>query len=489
MQLKFAFAAAENARRNRAAERRTPRDRSRGRDHKVAKTDVKREKADPAERKMMNKVVEGLEMAFNKVAANNGAPGPDGRTIEDVEEHLPAIIRKLSNSLLAGTYKPGGIRRVWIDKSGGGKRGLGIPNVVDRMVQEAFRMVLEPLFEPKFHPSSHGFRPGRGCQTAIAEARSNMEQGYKFVVDIDLKSFFDRVHHQRLLCKVAEVVGEHKDILCVLHRFLQAPVVQPGGVREKTTEGVPQGAPLSPLLSNIVLNELDWKLASRGLRFVRYADDCNIYVRSERAGLRVMQSTRRFIETRLRLEINEDKSTVAQPCTRHFLGYRLKLMPDNTVEVLLSKRSEDRLAKQIVALTPRSSGRSLDAILQKLKTYLKGWMGHFNVCTQGIERTMAYADAHIRRRLRAIILAHWKRQRTIARRLIRLGVKRRTAWKCVRDGHRSIWALSHQRAVERALRNSYFEERGLFSLLKAFWKRWNSISAPVTQLSLFPAGT
>jgi group II intron reverse transcriptase/maturase len=432
----------------------------------------------------MEEVVERLEEAFGHVAANKGAPGPDRQTIEYVHEHLPTVLAKLRRALLDGSYQPGDIRRVWIPKADGkGQRGLGIPNVVDRVVQEAVRLVLEPLYEPTFHPSSHGFRPNRGCQTAIAEAKSYVEAGYRIVVDFDLEKFFDQVHHQRLLARLAERVDD-KQLLTLIGRMLKAKVVMPDGVKVATEEGVPQGGPLSPLLSNIVLDELDKELSRRGHRFVRYADDSNIYVRSERAGQRVMASMTRFVERRLRLKVNAAKSAVALPETRHFLGYRLAMKADGSVEVLLSERSEKRLRERIRELTPRSRGRSLNATIKGVNAYLTGWLGHFRICTPGIERVVSNADAHIRRRLRAIVLKHWKRKLTIARRLIRLGVKRKTAWRRVYGGRKSIWALSHDPAVDRGLRNAYFADRGLVSLTERFQTIWAGPPAP-QQLMLF----
>jgi len=433
---------------------------------------------------MMEEVVERLEEAFRKVAANKGAPGPDRQRIEEVRKHLGSILSKLRGSLLSGTYRPGEIRRVWIPKAGGkGKRGLGIPNVIDRVVQEAVRQVLEPMYEPTFHPSSHGFRPNRSCHTAIAEARSYIEEGYQVVVDIDLASFFDKVHHQRLLARLAEKVQD-KRVLRLIGQMLKAKVILPEGVKVATKEGVPQGGPLSPLLSNIVLSELDFELEQRHHRFVRYADDCNVYVRSERAGHRVMASLVRFIKRRLRLEINQEKSAVARPETRHFLGYRLQPQASGQVEVLLSKRSSERLKRRIRQLTPRSQGRSLRTTIKGINEYFAGWLGHFRVCTPGIEREIRHADAHIRRRLRAIVLKHWKRKKTIARRLVRLGVSKRTAWRRVYAGRKSLWALSADAAVHRGLRNAYFAERGLVPLWQRFEEIWQK-SVAQQQLNLF----
>ncbi len=478
-QLRLPFATAENPRR-RGAEGQRRVDLSTRKKPRVPKAKGKGSRVDPAS---MEEVVERLDEAFDKVAANEGAPGPDRQTIEEVRKRLPEVLARLSAALLEGTYQPGEIRRVWIPKGGGGQRGLGIPNVVDRVVQEAVRGVLEPLYEPTFHPSSHGFRPSRGCQTAIAEARAYVQEGLEWVVDMDLAKFFDRVHHQRLMARLALRV-EDKRLLVLIGRMLKAKVVLPEGVKVSTDEGVPQGGPLSPLLSNVVLSELDDELARRGHRFVRYADDCNVYVRSERAGRRVLASLSRFLGSRLRLKLNEAKSAVARPETRHFLGYRLIPRGEQPPEVALSERSAKRLREKIVELTPRAGGRSLAAVIYRVNAYLRGWTGHFGVCTQEIERVVQNTDAHIRRRLRAIVLKHWKRRRTIARRLICLGVKPATAWRRVYQGRKSLWTLSHDPAVNLGLRNTYFAERGLVSLLATFRKRWAKQLAP-EQLTLW----
>jgi group II intron reverse transcriptase/maturase len=431
----------------------------------------------------MEEVTQRLKEAFQKVAANDGAPGPDGQSIEEVRKHLEEIIPRLTKALLDESYVPGDIRRVWIPKAGGGQRGLGIPNVIDRMVQEAIRRVLEPLYEPRFHASSHGFRPDRSCQTAIAEARKHIDEGYEWIVDIDLKQFFDRVHHQRLMALLEQRVSDRR-LLGTIHRLLKAKVVMPNGVKVSTDEGVPQGGPLSPLLSNIVLDELDSELEQRGHRFVRYADDCNIYVRSEQAGHRVMASIKRFIEKRLRLEVNAEKSAVARPEERHFVGFSLRREPlDGTVDVLLSKRSEDRIDSKIREMTPKRFGHSLKACIQQINVYLLGWIGFFWICTERAGCVMRNLDAHIRRRLRMIQLKHWKRKQTIARKLIQLGVKPKTAWRRVYDGRKSWWAQCHSPAVERGLRNAYFAERGLVSVEQR-WRELAERNVVPEQLSL-----
>lgn len=411
-----------------------------------------------------------LELAFSNVAKNEGAPGPDRVAIAEVREYLDDVMAELHRTLLDGSYRAGLIRRVWIPKAGGGQRGLGIPNVVDRIVQQAVHQVLSPHYEPTFHASSHGFRPGRSCHTAIAEAQKYLEEGFDWVVDLDLARFFDRVHHERLLARLAKRIQDGR-LLKLIRQMLKAKVVMPDGVVVSSEEGTPQGGPLSPLLSNIVLDELDRELAARGHRFVRYADDCNIYVRSERSGQRVMASVVRFIGSRLRLVVNQDKSAVARPENRHFLGFRLhREARTGEVEVLLSKRSVERLDRRIRELTPRTWGQSLDDCIRGLNVYLVGWVGFFFICTGAEQRKLHSVDAHVRRRLRAIQVKHWKRRPTMARELISRGVKAKTVWSGIYGGRKSVWVLSHTSAVERGLRNAYFAERGLVSLEER-WKQ------------------
>jgi RNA-directed DNA polymerase len=444
------------------------------------------DKTGPATPATIEEVAYRLTGALLKVASNKGAPGPDGQTIEALADQWPTVLPRLQADLIAGTYRPGAIRRAYIPKAGGGQRGLGIPDVVDRVICEAVRQVLEPLWEPTFHPSSHGFRPGRSCHTAITEATQHLQDGYEWCVDLDLEKFFDLVCHQRLTAKLAQRVGDRR-LLGLIGRMLRAKVVLPDGVVIDSEQGVSQGSPLSPLLSNIVLDELDQELARRGHRFARYADDAKVYVRSERAGLRVMASLTEFIERRLRLKVNQAKSAVARPEDRHFLGFCLRVDPQTaTVEVLLSERTKHNAMERVRQLTPRNWGGTLVSCVTRINAWLRGWHGFFGIVSASEMQMMRKIDAHLRRRLRAILLRHWKRKRTIARRLIKLGVPRRSAWRQVYQGRRSWWALSHIPAVDHGLNRAFFRERGLVAVVEMHRRAPQHISAPDSpQLALW----
>ena len=398
-----------------------------------------------------------LAMALRQVVRNKGAAGVDGQSVEEVVKNVRSLLPKLRHELLKGTYQPGDVRRVWIPKPDGGQRGLGIPNVMDRWVQQAVFQILEPIWEPTFHRSSHGFRPNRGAQTAIAQASKYVAEGCETVVDFDLSKFFDRVNHQRLLGRLSQRVKDGR-ILKLIHQMLKAKVVMPEGTRINVEEGTPQGGPLSPILSNIVLDELDKELERRGLRFVRYADDCNIYVGSKRAGDRVMSSIRRFIEGKLRLKVNEEKSCVTRSDQMHFLGFRLNKGPEGRVEVQLSERSRERMNTKIREFTPRSWGQSLQACMEQLNKYLRGWGAYFRLCTQEEAYYFRKYDAHIRRRLRAIVIRQKKRPRFLLRHLLKCKVPREMA-EATAYSQKGIWRRSISHGIHRAYSNGWFRER------------------------------
>lgn len=420
-----------------------------------------------------------LARALLCVVRNKGAPGVDGQTVAEAEALAPTLIPSLHRALLEGRYRPGAVRRVWIPKPGGGQRGLGIPNVVDRVVQQALLQVLEPVYDPSFHPSSHGFRPGRGAHTAIAEAKEHLKAGFLTVVDIDLAKFFDRVHHQRLLDRMGQRVADRR-VIDLVRRLLKAPVVMPDGTRMPVREGTPQGGPLSPLLSNIVLDELDRELARRRHRFVRYADDCNVFVRSERAGQRVMASIRGFLETRMRLQINVEKSAVRPPCDLHFLGFRFVCTDDEDPQVHLSSKTKRRLAATIRTMTPPNWGRSITSLMDCLSQYLTGWIAHYRLCSRSGSEVFAAIDAHIRRRVRAIIVRQRKRPRFLFRHLLARGVSVKAGAGAAYCG-RGAWHKSNRPGLTRAYPPAWFTGR-----LVSLKTRWQDLNPPQAsdQLSL-----
>jgi group II intron reverse transcriptase/maturase len=423
-----------------------------------------------------------LAEALLKVVRNKGAPGVDGQTVEMAEAKAPSIIAGLRRDLLAERYRPGDVRRVWLPKPGGGQRGLGIPNVVDRAVQQAVLQILEPIFDSTFHPSSHGFRPNRGAHTAIAEAKGYLVAGYQTVVDLDLAKFFDRVHHQRLLARIALRVTDQR-IITLVRRMLTASVVMPDGTRVAVREGTPQGGPLSPILSNIVLDELDQELARRGLHFVRYADDANIFVRSERAGQRVMTSIRGFWEKRMRLQINEEKSGVRKPDEVHFLGFHFRCPKEgggDGVAIFPSAKAERQLRTTLRDMTPPNWGRSIASCMANLSRYMTGWMTHYRLCTPEAVHGLGAIDAHVRRRVRAIIVRQKKRQRFLYQHLRAKGVSPAAAAGCAFCG-KGAWVKSNRPAMQRAYPPSWFH--GRMASLKALWGDLNlpQVSA---QLSL-----
>src|SRR5438067_241765 len=344
---------------------------------------------------------DNLETALRAVVRNKGAPGVDGITVQQLPGILKARWSEIEYQLLQGRYQPQPVRRVRIPKPAGGTRNLGIPTVIDRVIQQAVLQRLQPQWDPTFSEHSYGFRPGRSAHHAVAQAQAYVIEGYRFVVDIDLAKFFDRVNHDRLMAAVAARVSDRR-VLRLIRGYLRAGVLN-GGLFEESGEGTPQGGPLSPLLSNLVLDELDRELERRSHRFVRYADDCNIYVRSEKAGRRVMASLTRFIERRLQLQINMEKSAVARPWHRSFLGFTVK--DDAAFRRCIADKAVTRFKDRVRELTRRHRGVSLDKMITDLNPFVRGWAGYFGFSQW---RELPSLDGWIRRRLRCLVWVQWK---------------------------------------------------------------------------------
>ena len=394
-----------------------------------------------------------LERAWKRVRANKGGPGVDGLTIDDTATYLKEHWPTIRAQLLTGTYTPQPVKRVDIPKPAGGVRRLGVPCVVDRLIQQALLQVLQEQWDPTFSEYSYGFRPGRSAHQAVAQAQAYVAEGYDVVVDIDLEKFFDRVNQDRLVARVAERVSD-KRVLKLIRAFLRAGVMEDGLVRP-TEEGTPQGGPLSPLLSNLVLDELDKELERRGHRFCRYADDSNIYVRSHRAGDRVMRSVCHFLTTRLRLKVNMSKSAVARPEERKFLGFRIS---NDGRQRQIAPQALARFKKRVRELTRRTLGVSLPQLVEQLAPYLVGWRGYFGFCDA--PRVLANLDAWIRRRLRMYLWRQWQSGRHRFQELRRRGVSQFPA-AVAAGSPTGFWRMSSHPAVQQALRNRYFDSVGL----------------------------
>jgi len=398
-----------------------------------------------------------LKRALQRVCQNQGDPGVDGMTVHALPGYLWDHWSEIQSQLLGGSYTPRPVKRLEISKPGGGRRKLGIPTVLDRLVQQAILQVLQKRWDPTFSKHSYGFRPFRDAHQAVARAQEIIAQGYGWVVDIDLEQFFDRVNHDRLMARVAERV-EDKRLLKLIRAFLNAGILEDGLVRA-TEEGMPQGSPLSPLLSNLVLDELDRELENRGLPFVRYADDCNIYVRSERAGQRVMKSISGFLTRKLRLKVNAAKSAVAKPSSRKFLGFSFSDGP--IVKRVIAPQALARLRRRVVELTGRTRGISLEQMIRELVEYLRGWIGYFGFCERRTD--LRNLDGWIRRRLRSATWKQWQNGKRRYRELCRLGVKSDLAAE-VAGSSRGPWPMSKIRATQQALSNRYLRNLGLLNL-------------------------
>jgi RNA-directed DNA polymerase len=409
----------------------------------------------------MEAVVErnNLFQAYDRVVKNAGAAGVDGLTVSEFKPWLQRHWVRVRQDLLTGVYQPESVRKVEIPKPQGGVRTLGIPTVLDRLIQQALNQVLQPPFDPEFSTSSYGFLPGRNAHQAVQAARGYVESGKRWVVDLDLEKFFDRVHHDVLMARVARKVEDER-VLKLIRRFLEAGLME-GGVTSMRTEGTPQGGPLSPLLSNILLDDLDRELERRGLSFCRYADDCNIYVGSQRAGERVMQAVTAFLELRLKLKVNVSKSAVARPWQRKFLGYSMTWHKKPKLKI--AEASRKRLAEKLRKTMREARGKSLKQTIERLNPVLRGWIAYFRLTE--VKGFLEELDGWIRRKLRTVLWRQWKRVYARAKNLMRAGLSKERAWRSATNGRGPWWnaGASHMNA---AYPKSWFDRMGLVSLLE-----------------------
>src|ERR1700758_4050643 len=403
---------------------------------------------------------ENCKQALKRVKANKGSAGVDGMTVNQVTDYLQQHWPAIREQLLNGTYEPKPVRRVEIPKPDGGVRKLGIPSTLDRFIQQAVMQVLQRRWDRTFSNHSYGFRPGRSAHQAVTQAQQYIAEGYGWVVDFDLEKFFDRVQHDKLMGQIAKRV-EDKRLLKLIRAFLNAGVME-NGLVSPSVEGTPQGGPLSPLLSNLVLDELDRELERRGLRFVRYADDFNIYLRSERVGQRVKESITRFITRKLKLKVNEAKSAIARPQERKFLGFSFTAGPD--IKRTIAPKSLERFKQRIRDITRGAKGVSVKATMEELARYMLGWRGYFDFCET--PEVLIALTRWVRLRLRAALWRQWKTPRRRRAALIANGVSEWAARKTAGSG-RGPWYLARSRALSTGLSNAYFKSLGLPSLFQS----------------------
>lgn len=397
---------------------------------------------------------ENLKIALKRVRKNKGGPGIDGMTVEELPDHLRAHWSELRENLLAGMYQPAKVKEQLIPKGNGEMRKLGIPTVLDRFIQQALLQVLQPIWDPSFSRHSHGFRPGKRAHDAIVEAQRYIQEGRKWVVDVDLEKFFDRVNHDVLMGRVAKRIGERR-MLGLIRRYLEAGILA-NGIAMERNEGTPQGGPLSPLLANVLLDEVDKELEKRGHAFVRYADDNNVYVKSKRAGQRVMELLRRLY-TGLRLRINESKSAVDLAWNRKLLGYSFWVAPGRVIKRRVAGKAITAMKEQVRFITKRTGGRSIQQICERLRSYLLGWKQYFRLADT--PRIFSDLDEWIRHRLRAIHLKHWKRGKTIYRELRARGFPEHAAAIVASNGRR--WWNNSAKLINMAFPIRYFDELGV----------------------------
>jgi RNA-directed DNA polymerase len=402
---------------------------------------------------------ENLARALKRVEQNHGAPGPDGMKTEDLRPWLHAHWPEVRARLDAGTYRPQPVRRVFIPKPGGKVRGLGVPTVLDRLIQQALLQVLTPVFDPHFADQSYGFRPGRSAHQAVRQAQEAITSGHTWVVDLDLEAFFDRVNHDALMARCARRIDDKK-VLKLLRAYLNAGVMQ-DGVKVRQEEGTPQGSPLSPLLANIMLDDLDKELEARGHQFVRYADDLMIYAKSKRAGERVMQSTRTFVEKRLKLHVNEAKSAVAPATSRPFLGFAF-FFRDGEVKVRLDPKARAAAKMRLRRLTERSWRVSMEVRIAALNRFTRGWTAYFALAdTFSVFEEL---DEWLRRRLRQVRWKEWKKSRGRSRGLIAHGIPPQKAHEWA-NSRRGCWRIAGSVILQRALPLAYWQNQGLAGFL------------------------
>ena len=420
---------------------------------------------------LMEKVVEreNMNRALKRVEKNKGAAGIDGMEVKDLRPYLKEHWPRIKEELQKGEYKPKPVKQVTIPKPDKGMRKLGIPTVLDRLIQQALLQILNPIFDPLFCEESFGFRPRRSAHQAVKRAQSYISEGYTCVVDIDFKDFFDRINHDVLMARVARKVRD-KRALKLIGAYLRAGIMT-RGVLVRTKEGTPQGGPLSPLLANILLDELDKELKRRGHKFVRYADDLNIYVKSQRAGERVMQSVKGFVGRRLKLEVNEEKSATDKPQKRKFLGFSF-WWKEKKPAIRLAPKTLKRFKATVRRLTRRSWGISMKTRIELLNTYLRGWINYFKLIDT--PSVLEYLDMWIRRRLRMGRLKQWKRAKTRRRNLIALGISEEWA-RCISGSRKSYWRLSKTPQTNKALGIAYWQNLGLVSLSESY-QRIHSVS-------------
>lgn len=416
---------------------------------------------DPSqETQLMERCVERENMlkAWKQVKRNGGSPGTDEMNIEDTGKYLQINWPRIRQDLLNGKYIPRPVKKVEIEKSGGGKRQLGIPCVIDRLIQQCILQVLQPQWDSTFHNHSYGFRPGRSAHQAVCQAQKYIQEGRMWSADVDLEKFFDLVNHDILMDRVAKRVKDQR-LVKLIRRYLQAGIMDRGVCVERH-EGTPQGGPLSPLLSNLLLDEVDWELEKRGIAFVRYADDCNTYFRSERAARDGMLTLEKILG-KLKLKINPKKSAVAYARTRKFLGYRFWIGTGSIVKRSVAPQALEKFKNKVRHLTNRTCGKSLEKVVEKLNSYLLGWKGYFRLAdTTGVFSTL---DRWIRRRLRMVISYQWKRGSTCYRELVARGLSSEVA-ASISSIHQSHWRMAGTCGMNTAFPNSFFDEMGLTRL-------------------------